>query len=403
MTPSSPLTPSIHSHRSKCGNVDTLIPTRLPLHWLCCAAVLRALVCTMSSVDSSEAEAEEEHYFTIPSIEQLAESLDDEQAPIAKRMRTCFLLKQLHTPEAIEVLSRGLQSASILLGHECAYVMGQMTDRLALPYLTAALCDDKQHPIVRHECAEALAAIDADESLPVLERYCDDANSEVAETCLIAAHKMREARQQHTDSAVADCDTAESVSKYASVDPAPPLSSRSVPSLLSTLTDCSLSMYERYRAMFTLRNLGTEDAIAALCESLSSSQSPVFRHEVCYVLGQMQHPAGLPTLRALLADRSEHAMVRHEAAEAIGSIAEDDSKAVLGSYATDAAEDVIVKESVLVALDLAEYWNSDEVSTALDDGQQQHEQQQRLEGQMSIADAHSRRRNLTDDIAVTRA
>ena len=365
---------------------------------------------------SEAAEAEQaEIFFTIPSLEELAESIDDEHAPIAKRMRSCFLLKQLHTPEAIDVLARGLHSPSILLGHECAYVLGQMQDSRALPYLSAALQDSAQHPIVRHECAEALANLDCDDSLPLLLRYCADPNVEVAETCSIAVDKMREARkkrahaqqqQRHSEArgGEAEADEETSVSKYASVDPAPPLPSRSVPSLLSELSDGSASLYDRYRAMFALRNLGTEDAIAALAASLSSSSSPVFRHEVAYVLGQMQHPAALPCLRALLADRTEHAMVRHEAAEAIGSIAEDDSEAVLGEYAVDAAEDVIVKESVLVALDLAEYWNSDEVSTALgDEDEQEQSQQQRTEGQTHMAGAHDRRRNLTNDIAVTRA
>ena len=353
----------------------------------------------MSGTDCEVESEQEELFFTIPSVEELAASIDDEQAPIAKRMRSCFLLKQLHTAEAISVLARGLHSPSILLGHECAYVLGQMQDTLALPFLTAALCDSSQHPIVRHECAEALANIDADESLPLLLHYCHDPSVEVAETCSIAADKMTQARssrqqQQHT------AEDEGPASKYASVDPAPPLASRSVDSLRLALTDGRLSMYERYRAMFSLRNLGTEAAIDALAASLQSSTSAVFRHEIAYVMGQMQHPAALPCLRALLADRSEHAMVRHEAAEAIGSIAEDDSEAVLGSYASDAGEDVIVRESVLVALDLAEYWNSEEVSTAVVDDDNRRE---RAEGQTDKAGVQARRRHLTDDIPVTRA
>ena len=362
-------------------------------------------------MSASDCEEEQEIFFTLPSIEELAASIDDELTPIAKRMRSCFLLKQLHTPEAIDVLARGLHSPSTLLGHECAYVLGQMCDPLALPYLTACLKDGAQHPIVRHECAEALANIDADESLPLLQQLCHDTEPEVAETCCIAVDKMTEARrrrkeaqpqqqqQQRQDEGGEQVEGEAPASKYASVDPAPPLPSHSVPALLASLSDSRLSMYERYRAMFALRNLGTGEAIAALTASLASSNSPVFRHEVAYVLGQIAHPAALPALRALLADKSEHAMVRHEAAEAIGSIAEEDSEAVLGPYASDAAEDVIVKESVLVALDLAEYWNSDEVSTAVDDSEQQGQE----ERTNSSAEGYQKRNHLTADIAVTRA
>ena len=43
-----------------------------------------------------------------------------------------------------------------------------------------------------------------------------------------------------------------------------------------------------------------------------------------YVLGQMQHPASVEGLKARLQDAEENYMVRHECAEALGSIAHDD-------------------------------------------------------------------------------
>lgn len=51
---------------------------------------------------------------------------------------------------------------------------------------------------------------------------------------------------------------------YSSVDPAPPAPRKSVPELREQLLDESLSLFDRYRAMFTLRNLGTEEAVLAL-------------------------------------------------------------------------------------------------------------------------------------------
>ena len=329
----------------------------------------------MSSDDAQSCEGE--IFFTLPSLEELRLSICDERAPIAKRMRSCFLLKQVGGAAAVEALSPGLYSASTLLGHEVAYVLGQMREPSAAPLLTRCLQDCAAHPIVRHECAEALANIDLDESLPLLRSMTSDPCTEVSDTAAIAVERMaqrrmaaaggtREVAEESVDAAVA--------ARFASVDPAPPLPSRDVATLRSVLCDPALSLYVRYRAMFALRNVASEEAIDALSASLTSSQSPVFRHEVAYVLGQIAHPAALHCLRALLADRTEHAMVRHEAAEAIGSIAEDDSAAALEPYLKDATEDVIVQESCHVALDLAEYWNSDEVSTALsqdEDAQQQ--------------------------------
>ena len=57
--------------------------------------------------------------------------------------------------------------------------------------------------------------------------------------------------------------------------------------------------------------------------------SALFRHEVAYVLGQMQQPSAIPHLSEVLANSKEHDMVRHEAAEALGScIGMDDGQGV---------------------------------------------------------------------------
>lgn len=43
--------------------------------------------------------------------------------------------------------------------------------------------------------------------------------------------------------------------------------------------------------------------------------------QVAYVLGQLQNKAASAALSAILGNVNEHPMVRHEAAEALGSIA----------------------------------------------------------------------------------
>lgn len=73
--------------------------------------------------------------------------------------------------------------------------------------------------------------------------------------------------------------------------------------------------------MFALRNRGPGAEVAAvLGEVLSTSASALLKHEVCYVLGQIQEQGGAArvALRATLEDEGEHPMVRHEAAEAGG-------------------------------------------------------------------------------------
>ena len=69
----------------------------------------------------------------------------------------------------------------------------------------------------------------------------------------------------------------------------------------------------------------------ALCSGFNS-KSALLRHEVAYVLGQMQNEVAIPTLIQVLIDESEHVMVRHEAAEALGAIGNYDVRPILESY-----------------------------------------------------------------------
>lgn len=77
---------------------------------------------------------------------------------------------------------------------------------------------------------------------------------------------------------------------------------------------------------------------------------------MAYVLGQMQHPATVPALGKVLSDLSEHQMVRHEAAEALGAIGGEDAERLLVDFKDDPVE--AVKESCEVALDTMDYWSS---------------------------------------------
>ena len=74
------------------------------------------------------------------------------------------------------------------------------------------------------------------------------------------------------------------------------------------------------------------------------------RHELAYVLGQMQMDESLPTLIKILSDDKEHVMVRHEAAEALGAIGNLEAVPVLEKYLND--EHIEVSQSCEVALDL---------------------------------------------------
>jgi deoxyhypusine monooxygenase len=144
-------------------------------------------------------------------------------------------------------------------------------------------------------------------------------------------------------------DRAPGVSQYGSVDPAPPSLEPDIEKLKIQLLDEDNQMFLRMRTVFSLRNNGSDEACLALCSAFVT-KSALLRHELAYVLGQMQNNVALPTLIERLSDLEEHIMVRHEAAEAMGAIGDHSAKPILERFLGD--ENIEVAESCEVALDL---------------------------------------------------
>ncbi|KAH7096431.1 ARM repeat-containing protein [Auriculariales sp. MPI-PUGE-AT-0066] len=255
--------------------------------------------------------------------------------PLAQRFRALFTLKAIKSNESIDIISKENRN---------------------------------EDPMVRHEAAEAMGAISATSAIPVLQKYLNDPERAVRETCEIALAKIE------WDAANKEASTSSADAGYTSVDPAPAstsgllrgapaANSPSVPQLRTVLLDKSETLFARYRAMFALRNIGTDEAILALADGFDDD-SALFKHEIAFVFGQMSAPASVPALLKVLKDESEHEMVRHEAAEALGGIATGDVLPHLREYASRAGAPRVVRESCVVALDMYEYENSSEFQYA---------------------------------------
>ena len=141
-------------------------------------------------------------------------------------------------------------------------------------------------------------------------------------------------------------------SEFDSVDPAPPSKDNKVATLRNTICNEDEKMFQRMRALFALRNIGGKDSVEALAAAFAS-KSALLKHEIAYVLGQMQDSHAVPHLIDRLADADEDVMVRHEAAEALGAIGDRTALSVLEEYVND--DEVVVAESCEVALDLLEW------------------------------------------------
>lgn len=294
--------------------------------------------------------------FDDDTVRAIGAVLNNVDRPLKERFRALFTLRNINTPLAIDEICRSFADESALLKHESAYCLGQMQNTVAIAPLTAVLADVQQEPMVRHEAAEALGAIGDASVRATLEQYLLDECVEVRETCEIALARVDWlASRSKTGEAEGD------ENPFASVDPSPPAATRNVAELRRVLLDDSETLFTRYRAMFSLRNLRTEEAVRAIGAGLKCG-SALFRHEIAFVLGQLQEPCSVPFLAEALCDASENEMVRHECAEALGAIATDECTELLNAYVTDGKR--VVKESCEVALDMCEYENSKEFQYA---------------------------------------
>lgn len=310
-------------------------------------------------------------------VATLRTALSSENVPLAQRFRALFSLKHIAAQNngqqatlAIEAIAAAFTTPSALLKHELAYCLGQTKNVEAIPFLRAVLENYSEDPMVRHESAEALGALGDAGSLQIMEKMRDDPNEQtvVRETCEIAIDRINWQLSESSKS--------ENLkpSDFASIDPAPPIASSntpaSIPSLEETLLDTSKPLFQRYRAMFALRDLASppdaptaEPAVQALAAGFAD-KSALFRHEIAFVFGQLSHPASIPALLKVLGDTKEESMVRHEAAEALGSLGEEPGvEEELKAFLNDSEQ--VVRDSVIVALDMAEYERTGEMEYAM--------------------------------------
>ena len=138
-------------------------------------------------------------------------------------------------------------------------------------------------------------------------------------------------------------------SEFGSVDPAPPSGMTDVETLREILCNEESKMFARMRALFALRNIGGNESVDALANAFDS-ESALLKHEIAYVMGQMQDSHAVPYLIERLSDSDEDLMVRHEAAEALGAIGDRVAMDTLEKFRYDS--EPVIAESCEVAIDL---------------------------------------------------
>ena len=254
------------------------------------------------------------------------------------RMEILFQLRSFGNLESIKILEEALinEKTSDLLRHEVCYCLGQMTQNEEnkneiMNFLNKEVFADpnKYTPIVLHEAAEALGNIDFDNNRILLEKFRNSEHEIIQETCEIAVENLNWMKRTNNGE-------SEGLTKidliYKTNDPAPPFNYKLNPeyanlkNLEKILHDTTETIFNRYRVIFTLREINNESAAKVLsqCYDKSSSVkfSALFKHEVSFIIGQMWENAKscIKVLENVLQDEEENEIVRHETALALGDI-----------------------------------------------------------------------------------
>jgi deoxyhypusine monooxygenase len=218
---------------------------------------------------------------------------------LPQRYRILISLRNCANASALDALLLALKDQSALFRHDVAFAIGQRQDPAAIDALTRLLDDPSEHSMVRHEAAEALGAIGTPACLEPIRRHADSSVPEVRDTCVLAQQRMEffSSTGAHPDGS----------GRYKSVDLTPPFPN-SVPDseLESILLSENAPLFDRYRALFGLRDRGGSGAVAAMATCLQSSRSALLKHEIAYVLGQMLDRSSVACLKCALEVQAHH-------------------------------------------------------------------------------------------------
>lgn len=99
------------------------------------------------------------------------------------------------------------------------------------------------------------------------------------------------------------------------------MNSIQVDSIGSLLVEKNEALARRFRSLFTLKNIGTNDCIDYINQALKDEPSVLLKHELCYCMGQISNPYSIGYLINVLNDLKEDAIVRHESGEALANLA----------------------------------------------------------------------------------
>ncbi len=138
-----------------------------------------------------------------------------------------------------------------------------------------------------------------------------------------------------------------------------------IAALRKALVSESVPLARRFRALFSLKHYAslqppTQQSLPAIYAIAAAFHSPsaLLKHELAYCLGQTRNMSSVPFLRQVLADRHQDPMCRHEAAEALGALGDNNSLDELRRMRDDNTEATVVRETCEIAVSRIEWEHS---------------------------------------------
>lgn len=128
-------------------------------------------------------------------MEGFYNQLVDGKTPIGDRYKAIFELKNIPTPEAVQLMVKSFDALgdSELLKHELVYTLGQLNESF-YPLVKSFLFQKVESPLeprlVRHEAAEAIANYFDEDSVALYEKHQASEVEYLAMTCQIALYKV---------------------------------------------------------------------------------------------------------------------------------------------------------------------------------------------------------------------
>ncbi|MBI2786364.1 MAG: HEAT repeat domain-containing protein [Legionella longbeachae] len=281
-------------------------------------------------------------------IDYFGDILNNKTAGLPSRCFALDVLGAIAEIESVNQIVKCLDDRSELLKHKAIFRLGQIaylrpeTNVSTVAHETLCLTLGKmdEHLIVRHEAGEMLGGLGLRKSLPVLKKFLNDPIPEISETCELA---IRQIEYIHTymngNTIIPHGDAAPSYEEK-----------KDIKTLEKIIFDCSENTWERFRAMFTLRNFDNDETNSILINALDSYDNPLLGHDIAFVLLNVPTKESIDVLYRKLSNDSNDCIVRHVCAEALGEMKSKKANDLAREFLLD--KDVVIRESVEVALHL---------------------------------------------------